>query len=73
LEIFNDKGSGNSKCSLHRKIFLFNALNAYMIRQSALWLTTSSQIDSWKWEMALEVHERFGAGVAVHIAKVYIK
>jgi hypothetical protein len=50
-----------------------NTLNAYMIRQRALWLTTSNQIDSWRWEMALEVHKRFGADVAVHIAKVCIK
>lgn len=50
-----------------------NIFEAYMIQHSAFWLTTSNQIDSWGWGMALEAHERFSVGVAVQIAKVVVK
>ena len=47
-----------------------DTLETYVIRHSAFWLTTSTDVDFVEWEMVLRANERFGVGVAVHIAKV---
>jgi hypothetical protein len=73
-EIFNDKLQVIPNARFVEELFTYGSphdlLEAYVIRHSVFWLTTSSQIDSFGWEMALKAHERFGVGVAVQIAKV---
>jgi hypothetical protein len=76
-EIFNDKLQVIPNAPFIEEVFTYGSphdlLEAYIIRHSAFWLTTSNPIDSFGWEMALKAHECFGVGVAVHIAKVAVK
>ena len=76
-EIFNDIFQVIPNAGFIAELFEHGSCNSvletYVIRHSAFWLTTSTDIDSWEWELALKADERFGVGVAVHIAKVVSK
>ena len=76
-EIFNDIVQVIPTARFITELFEYGSCNSiletYVIRHSAFWLTTSTDIDSLEWELALKADERFGVGVAVHIAKVVSK